>query len=245
MAHSYDFYSLRYIFAGAERVRDETRRIYSEKFGLRILEGYGATEAGPVIAVNTPMHFRAGTVGRLLPGIAARLHPVPGIEGGGRLSISGPNIMAGYLKADAPGLLQPPEGGWHDSGDIVTIDDDGFISIRGRAKRFAKIAGEMVSLPAVEGYAAALWPDADHAVVTRPDARKGEQLVLFTTHRDADARSLQAWARANGVTELMVPRDIRMLEALPVLGTGKLDYVSMQKAAADTATLAKPEVPAG
>jgi acyl-[acyl-carrier-protein]-phospholipid O-acyltransferase/long-chain-fatty-acid--[acyl-carrier-protein] ligase len=245
MAHSYDFYSLRYIFAGAERVRDETRRIYSEKFGLRILEGYGATEAGPVIAVNTPMHFRAGTVGRLLPGIAARLYPVPGIEGGGRLSISGPNIMAGYLKPDAPGLLQPPEGGWHDSGDIVTIDDDGFISIRGRAKRFAKIAGEMVSLPAVEGYAAALWPDADHAVVTRPDPRKGEQLVLFTTRRDADARSLQAWARANGVTELMVPRDIRMLEALPVLGTGKLDYVSMQEAAADTAPLAKPEVPAG
>jgi acyl-[acyl-carrier-protein]-phospholipid O-acyltransferase/long-chain-fatty-acid--[acyl-carrier-protein] ligase len=232
MAHSYDFYSLRYIFAGAERVRDETRRIYSEKFGLRILEGYGATEAGPVIAVNTPMHFRAGTVGRLLPGIAARLDPVPGIEEGGRLSISGPNIMTGYFKAGAPGVLQPPEGGWHDSGDIVTIDEDGFITIRGRAKRFAKIGGEMVSLPAVEGYAAALWPDADHAVVTRPDPRKGEQLVLFTTREDADAKALQSWARANGVTELMVPRDIRLLEALPVLGTGKLDYVSMTATAA-------------
>jgi acyl-[acyl-carrier-protein]-phospholipid O-acyltransferase/long-chain-fatty-acid--[acyl-carrier-protein] ligase len=221
MAHGYDFYSLRYIFAGAERVRDETRKVYSEKFGLRILEGYGATEAGPVIAVNTPMHFRAGTVGRLLPGIAARLDPVPGIEEGGRLSISGPNIMTGYFKADAPGVLQPPEGGWHDSGDIVTIDEDGFITIRGRAKRFAKIGGEMVSLPAVEGYAAALWPDADHAVVTRPDPRKG-----------ADAKALQSWARANGVTELMVPRDIRLLEALPVLGTGKLDYVSMTATAA-------------
>lgn len=231
MAHGYDFYSLRYIFAGAERVREETRKIYGEKFGLRILEGYGATEAGPVIAVNTPMHFRAGSVGRLLPGVEARLDDVPGIEEGGRLSIRGPNIMAGYMKADAPGILQPPEGGWHDTGDIVTIDESGFVTIRGRAKRFAKIGGEMISLPAVEGYASALWPEADHAVVTRPDARKGEQLVLFTTARDAKAAALQAWGKANGVTELALPRDIRVLEALPVLGTGKTDYASMMQLA--------------
>ena len=234
MAHGYDFYSLRYIFAGAERVRDETRRTYADKFGLRILEGYGATEAGPVIAVNTPMHFQAGSVGRLLPGIEGRLDAVPGIAEGGRLSIRGPNIMAGYLKADRPGVLQPPEGGWHDSGDIVTIDDAGFVTIRGRAKRFAKIGGEMVSLPAVEGYAAAVWPDAEHAVVTRPDPRKGEQLVLFTTARDAAAGALQTWARANGVAELAVPRDIRIIDALPVLGTGKIDYVTMTERAAQT-----------
>jgi len=232
MAHSYDFYSLRYIFAGAERVREETRKVYSEKFGLRILEGYGATEAGPVIAVNTPMHYRAGTVGRLLPGIEAKLDPVPGIDSGGRLRIRGPNVMAGYLKVEAPGLLQPPEEGWHDTGDIVELDPEGFVTIRGRAKRFAKIGGEMVSLPAVEGYAAALWPEADHAVVTRPDPRKGEQLILFTTRKDADAKGLQAWARSNGVTELMIPRDIRVLDALPVLGTGKLDYVTMTAMAA-------------
>jgi acyl-[acyl-carrier-protein]-phospholipid O-acyltransferase/long-chain-fatty-acid--[acyl-carrier-protein] ligase len=140
--------------------------------------------------------------------------------------------MAGYMKADAPGVLQPPEEGWHDSGDIVTIDGEGFVTIRGRAKRFAKIGGEMVSLPAVEGYAAALWPDAEHAVVTRPDARKGEQLVLFTTRKGAKAGDLQAWGRANGVTELAIPRDIRELDALPVLGTGKLDYVSMNAMAA-------------
>jgi acyl-[acyl-carrier-protein]-phospholipid O-acyltransferase / long-chain-fatty-acid--[acyl-carrier-protein] ligase len=232
MAHSYDFYSLRYIFAGAERVREETRRTYSDKFGLRILEGYGATEAGPVIAVNTPMHYRAGTVGRLLPGIEAELEPVPGIETGGRLKIRGPNIMAGYLKVEAPGLLQPPEGGWHDTGDIVELDPEGFVTIRGRATRFAKIGGEMVSLPAVEGYAAALWPGAEHAVVARPDPRKGEQLILFTTRQDADAKGLQSWARANGVTELMIPRDVRVLDALPVLGTGKLDYVTMTAMAA-------------
>jgi acyl-[acyl-carrier-protein]-phospholipid O-acyltransferase/long-chain-fatty-acid--[acyl-carrier-protein] ligase len=224
MAHGYDFYSLRYIFAGAERVRDETRKIYAEKFGLRILEGYGATEAGPVIAVNTPMHFRAGSVGRLLPAIEAQLDDVPGISEGGRLSIRGPNIMAGYMKADAPGVLQPPEGGWHDTGDIVTLDDQGFVTIRGRAKRFAKIGGEMVSLPAVEGYASALWPEAEHAVVTRPDARKGEQLVLFTTAKDAKAATLVAWGKINGVAELALPREIRVLDALPLLGTGKIDY---------------------
>jgi acyl-[acyl-carrier-protein]-phospholipid O-acyltransferase / long-chain-fatty-acid--[acyl-carrier-protein] ligase len=232
MAHSYDFYALRYIFAGAERVRDETRKTYADKFGLRILEGYGATEAGPVIAVNTPMHFKPGTVGRLLPGIEPRLDEVPGIDNGKRLAIRGPNIMAGYLKADLPGVLQPPEDGWHDSGDIVTIDTEGFVTIRGRAKRFAKIGGEMVSLPAVEGYAAALWPNADHAVVTRPDPKKGEQLVLFTTAAGATAAALQHWARGNGVTELAVPKDVRVVDALPVLGTGKLDYVTMGAMAA-------------
>lgn len=227
MAHSYDFYSLRYIFAGAEKVRDETRRVYAEKFGLRILEGYGATEAAPVIAVNTPMHFQAGTVGRLLPAIEPRLDPVPGIDEGGRLFIRGPNVMAGYYLAAEPGRLQPPEDGWHDTGDIVTIDEAGFVTIRGRAKRFAKIGGEMVSLPAVESYAAALWPGGAHAVVTRPDAKKGEQLVLFTTAGEATQKALQEWGRANGVTELMIPRDIRVVDALPVLGTGKIDYVTL------------------
>ena len=238
MAHGYDFYSLRYIFAGAERVKDETRRTYADKFGLRILEGYGATEAGPVIAVNTPMHFQAGSVGRLLPGIEGRVDPVPGIEQGGRFFLRGPNVMAGYLKADAPGVLQPAEGGWHDTGDIVTIDDAGFVTIRGRAKRFAKIGGEMVSLPAVEGYAATLWPGFEHAVVARPDPKKGEQLVLFTSMPGAAAAALQGWARANGVPELNVPREIRVVDALPVLGTGKIDYVALNAAASGHALTA-------
>jgi len=240
MASPYDFYAIRYIFAGAEKVRDATRAAYAERFGLRILEGYGATEAGPVIAVNTPMHFRAGTVGRLLPAIEATLEPVPGIddEGGsvGRLAIRGPNVMAGYYRTDAPGLLQPLADGWHDSGDIVKIDAEGFVAIRGRAKRFAKIGGEMISLPAVEGYAAAVWPGNDHAVVARPDPRKGEQLVLYTTTKQADVKALQAWARENGVSELALPREVRLVDALPVLGTGKLDYVTMTDMAAAAPT---------
>jgi acyl-[acyl-carrier-protein]-phospholipid O-acyltransferase/long-chain-fatty-acid--[acyl-carrier-protein] ligase len=234
MASPYDFYSLRYVFAGAERVREETRRTWAEKFGVRIFEGYGATEAAPVIAVNTPMHYAGGTVGRALPGIETRLDPVPGIEEGGRLSIRGPNVMLGYYRDENPGVLQPPAGGWHDTGDIVEIDGNGFITIKGRAKRFAKIAGEMVSLPAVEGYAGKAFPGFDHAVVARPDPKKGEQLVLFTTSRDATTKAFQLWARGNGVTELSVPKEIVALEVIPVLGTGKTDYVTLDAKARES-----------
>ena len=238
MGHGYDFYALRYVFAGAERVREETRRLWADKFGVRLFEGYGATECAPVIAVNTPMHFKAGSVGRPLPGVELRLEPVPGIEEGGRLFVRGPNVMAGYLRATAPGVLEAPEGGWHDTGDIVTIDAGGFVTIKGRAKRFAKIGGEMISLPAVEGYAARLWPEAEHAVVSRPDARKGEQLVMFTTQPGATLAALQLWARGNGVAEIALPAEVRVVSALPVLGTGKLDYVTMTAEAAQPAARA-------
>src|SRR6185437_15638781 len=184
-ANPYDFYSVRYVFAGAERVRDETRKQWVEKFGLRILEGYGATETSPVIASNTPMHFKAGTVGRVLPGMAWRLEPVEGIDEGGRLVVAGPNVMKGYLSPTSPGAIDAPEGGWYDTGDIVAIDVEGYVKILGRAKRFAKIAGEMVSLGAVENLASSVWPEQRHAAVTLPDPRKGEQVVLVTDHADA------------------------------------------------------------
>jgi acyl-[acyl-carrier-protein]-phospholipid O-acyltransferase / long-chain-fatty-acid--[acyl-carrier-protein] ligase len=227
MAQSYDFYSLRYIFAGAERVKPETRAAFADKFGLRILEGYGATECAPVIAVNTPMHFRPGSVGRLLPGIEARLETVPGIEAGGKLFVRGPNVMAGYYLVAMPGVLQPPPGGWHDTGDIVSLDAEGFVTICGRVKRFAKIGGEMVSLGAVEDQTASAWPEAAHAAVARPDPRKGEELVLFTTQPGATAAALLAWGRARGVAELALPRDVRVVEAIPTLATGKADYVTL------------------
>jgi acyl-[acyl-carrier-protein]-phospholipid O-acyltransferase/long-chain-fatty-acid--[acyl-carrier-protein] ligase len=161
-----------------------------------------------------------------------RLDPVPGIEDAGRLVVRGPNVMKGYLFADAPGVLKPPEGGWHDTGDIVAVSPDGFITIRGRAKRFAKIGGEMVSLAAVESYAAACWPGNSHVVVSLPDPKKGEQLILVTDRADADRAELTAWAKAEGVPELMLPRAILVVANIPVLGSGKIDYVA-------TAELAK------
>lgn len=229
MANSYDFYSMRYIFAGAEKVKDETRRLYMEKFGVQILEGYGATEAAPVIAVNSAMHQKSGTVGRLLAGMDYRLEDVPGVTDGKRLFVKGPNIMLGYYKADQPGLLQPPEGGWHDTGDIVSIDAEGFIKILGRAKRFAKIAGEMVSLTQVEGIAQSVWPDAQNAVVSIPDARKGEQLVLVTTCPSPQREALSAHATQNGITALAVPANILTIEKIPVLGSGKTDYPALER----------------
>ncbi|NNG05026.1 MAG: acyl-[ACP]--phospholipid O-acyltransferase [Inquilinus sp.] len=224
MAHAYDFYSLRYAFAGAEKVRAETRRTWAEKFGVRILEGYGCTETAPVLAINSPIRNRPGTVGRLLPGIEARLEPVPGVAEGGRLFVRGPNVMRGYLRVENPGVLEPPAEGWHDTGDVVAIDTDGFVSILGRAKRFAKVAGEMVSLAAVEALASDLWPDGLYAAIALPHDRKGEQVVLVTDREGAALADLSRHARAKGAAEIMVPRRLVIAARMPLLGTGKIDH---------------------
>ena len=228
VAHPYDFYSVRYVFAGAEKVKEETRQTWADKFGLRILEGYGTTETSPILSTNTPLHYKPGTVGRFMPGIEYDLEPVPGISEGGRLVVSGPNIMLGYLRAENPGVLEPPVDGRYDTGDIVSVDAEGFVTILGRVKRFAKIAGEMVSLTAVEGYANAVWPGHMHAVVSVPDARKGEQLVLVTDKPDADRDDLLSYAKDQGIAELMVPKAIHVVGEIPVLGTGKVDYVGIK-----------------
>jgi acyl-[acyl-carrier-protein]-phospholipid O-acyltransferase/long-chain-fatty-acid--[acyl-carrier-protein] ligase len=227
--HPYDFRSVRYVLAGAEPVKEATRRLWSEKFGLRILEGYGVTETAPALALNTPMFNRFGTVGRLLPGIEARLEPVPGIEEGGRLYVRGPNVMLGYLKADRPGVLTPPEEGWHDTGDIVAIDREGFVTIKGRAKRFAKIGGEMISLAAVENLASELWPNAQSAVITEPDPRRGERLVLVTEEKGATRAAFQVFAKSKGAPDLMAPTEVMAVDKLPVLGSGKADLVSVAR----------------
>jgi acyl-[acyl-carrier-protein]-phospholipid O-acyltransferase / long-chain-fatty-acid--[acyl-carrier-protein] ligase len=229
MANAYDFRSLRYIISGGEAVKESTRRIYLEKFGMRILEGYGVTETSPVLALNTPMFNKFGTVGRLLPDMEARLEKVPGVDEGGRLFVKGPNVMLGYLRADKPGVLEPPAEGWYDTGDIVTIDEQGFIAIKGRAKRFAKIGGEMISLAAVEALAAELWPNYISAVVAIPDDRKGERLVLVTDKRAATRADFQAFARSKHASELMSPSEILILDKLPLLGSGKPDLVTLQK----------------
>jgi acyl-[acyl-carrier-protein]-phospholipid O-acyltransferase/long-chain-fatty-acid--[acyl-carrier-protein] ligase len=227
VAHAYDFRSLRYCFAGAEPVKASTRQTYMERFGTRILEGYGVTETAPVIAINTPMFNKAGTVGKLMPGIEARLEEVPGVEDGGRLFVKGPNVMMGYLLSDAPGELKPVKDGWHDTGDIVEIDTDGFMTIKGRAKRFAKIGGEMISLAAVEEIAGKLWPGDLSAVAAVKDVRKGEKLILLTEAPEASRTGFLAYAKANGVQDLMIPAEVWFVSKVPVLGSGKVDFVGV------------------
>lgn len=237
-AHPYDFGRLRYVVAGAEKLSEDVRKLWIEKFGIRILEGYGVTECAPVVAVNVPMACRVGSVGQFLPGMEAQIEPVPGIEQGGALHVRGPNVMKGYFLFDQPGIIQPPRSigaGWYSTGDIVTVDEDGFVHIRGRLKRFAKIAGEMVSLEVVEKIAASAAPGYTHAASTRGDAAKGEALVLFTTAPALNRDALLSAAKTIGSPELTVPRVIRQLEGIPLLGSGKTDYVRLKQMAEETA----------
>jgi acyl-[acyl-carrier-protein]-phospholipid O-acyltransferase / long-chain-fatty-acid--[acyl-carrier-protein] ligase len=219
-----DMDSIRLAVCGAERVKDETRDYVRRKFNIEILEGYGATEASPVVAANQWENNRPGTVGPLMAGMSSRLVPVEGIPEGGRLHIRGPNIMMGYLRPSNPGAIEKLIDGWHDTGDIVDIDADGFIRILGRVKRFAKIGGEMVSLAVVENCAAAVWPDHMHAAVTLPDPRKGEQVVLLSEAPEASRGPILTWAQSHGVPEISVPRRVFKVAQIPVLGTGKVDY---------------------
>ncbi len=224
-----DMDKLRFAVCGAERVRDETRAMIRKKFDFPILEGYGATEAAPVIAVNKPEDNRHGTVGKLLPGIESRLEPVAGIKKGGRLFVRGVNVMKGYIYAQNPGEIVPTTDGWHDTGDIVEIDEEGYVSIKGRAKRFAKIAGEMVSLAVVENCAKAVWPDNEHVAICRPHKTKGETIILTSDCDCANRSELLAWAQSHGVPELAVPKKIEIVSSIPVLGTGKVDYSAVER----------------
>lgn len=225
-----DLSGLQFVVCGAEKVREETHALIRDRFGpIPLLEGYGATEASPVIAVNKPNDNRPGTVGGLLPGMEVRIEPVEGIKVGGKMYVRGPNVMAGYLKED--GEIEPLADGWHDTGDVVTMTEDNWITIRGRVKRFAKIGGEMVSLTAAEDLASAVWPDGRHAVISMPDPKKGEKLVLVTDCRDANVAPLVAHAQTVGAPELAVPRKILKVTEVPVLGSGKTDYVAIQRIA--------------
>lgn len=234
-----DFKTIRLMVLGAERVKEHTRELWRDRCGIEILEGYGVTEASPVVAVNRPDHNRPGTVGPFLPGIEMKLEDMEGITSGKRLHIRGPNVMAGYYFPSEPNRLRPPPEGWHDTGDLVKIDADGYVTIVSRAKRFAKIAGEMVSLTAVEAFIVAAWPDYAHAVVAIPDDRKGEALVIITTAHELTRDSILRTARAQGSTELAVPDRILVVEDLPLLGNGKTDYVSLERLAAEKAPPAR------
>jgi len=221
-----DLDTVRLVVAGAERVKSRTRKLWG-KSGSEIIEGYGATECAPVIACNLPSDNTQGSVGPLLPQIECRLEPVEGVSGAGRLLVRGPNVMAGYMFASNPGKIVPPKDGWHDTGDIV-VNDGGRITIKGRAKRFAKIGGEMISLAAVEALISSLWPDAPHVVVATPSLKKGEQLVLVTEQSDAEKAAILKYAREKGVPELWVPKKVLIVDTIPVLGSGKVDLKATQ-----------------
>lgn len=231
-AHPYDFRLLRYLFAGAEKIQETTAALYAQRFGVRILEGYGATECSPVLAVNTPLTPRAGTAGKLLPGMEARLEPVEGVAEGGRLLVRGPNVMKGYLNP-GPDAAFRALAGWYDTGDICTIDADNFIRIQGRLKRFAKISGEMVSLGAVEDALAGAFPQyglrCQVAIVARPDADKGERLVAVTNEPRLTLDALRAVLREKGLPNLAFPRDLHVVPQIPKLGTGKTDHRALEK----------------
>lgn len=246
-AHPYDFHNLRYLIAGAEKLQETTAQIWMHKFGVGIVEGYGATECGPCLSVNTPLHPRAASTGQLLPGIEHRLEPVEGIsnnsngapassaspEGSsGRLLVRGPNIMKGYLNADANARFQAM-GGWYDTGDIVRIDPDGFVFILGRLKRFAKVSGEMVSLTAVEEALAGAFPayglHFSAAVLARPDESKGERLIAVTNEPKLTIDEVRSAIRARGLSNLAVPRELKVMAELPRLGTGKINYRELEK----------------
>ncbi len=223
-AHPYDMYSVKFAVAGGEKLSPETANLWYEKFGIRILEGYGATETAPVIAVNTCMYSRRNTVGQPLPGIETRIEKIDGIDRGGRLWVRGGNVMLGYMRASAPGVLDKPENSWYDTGDIAEIDTEGFIRILGRAKRFAKIGGEMVSLSQVEEILRSNYTDTSLAVISVPDPKKGEQLVLFIAGLDVTRNEIREIIKKEGISELAVPKQIVKLDEIPLNGTGKVDY---------------------
>ncbi|MEW5788092.1 MAG: AMP-binding protein [Pseudomonadota bacterium] len=228
-----DLGSLKFVVAGAEKLAEGVRQTWREKFGIDILEGYGATETAPILSVNHPGKNRPGTVGPLLPGVEAQIIPVPGIEHGGELHVRGPNLMSGYYRFDTPGLLEPPNSeagaGWYNTGDVVDLDADGYLSIQGRLKRFAKVAGEMVSLEVVEAIARSVSGEAMHAATCISDEGRGEVIILFTTDSELTREQLAAAAKGLGYPEIALPRRIRVVDNLPLLGSGKVDYVRLKQ----------------
>lgn len=233
IAHPFDFHNVRFMFGGAEAVKPDTRNIWMERLGVRLLEAYGSTECSPVITANNSIFNRFGSIGKLLPAIQYKIEPVDGIEKGGELVVKGPNIMAGYIMPDNPGVLVPLEDGWYHTGDVVEIDEIGFLYIKDRIKRFAKIGGEMVSLSAVDDMVrkAYEWMGSnfEYGVVAIPHESKGEQIVLVTNNNNVTQDVLVNYIRNNGMSELYLPRIILYRESLPVLPTGKADNVTLKK----------------
>ncbi len=242
IAHPFDFHNVRFMFGGAEAVKADTRDMWMERLGIRVMEAYGSTECSPVVTANNRIFNRFGSIGKLLPAMEYKIQPVDGIEKGGELVVRGPNVMLGYIIPSQPGVLQPLEDGWYHTGDVVEIDEIGFIYIKDRIKRFAKIGGEMVSLNAVDNMVrkAYEWMAPQdksddngemfsYGVVAIPHESKGEQIVLVTNNRMVTQDVLHSYIKNNGMSELYLPRIILFRDKLPVFATGKADNVTLKR----------------
>ena len=238
LSHPYDFRKIRLCIAGAEGVKNDTRNQMAERLGVMLFEGYGTTECSPLLTINTLLFNKYGTLGKLVPGIEYRLDDVDGIERGKELVVKGPNIMMGYIMPENPGVLVPLKDGWYHTGDVVEVDDLGFIKLIDRVKRFAKIGGEMISLTAIENNAKAICKDEDFkcVAVALPHAKKGEQIVLISNNKDLSRKDLIDYSKQNGLSELYVPSILLYKDEFPVFATGKADKISLKKWAAEQIT---------
>jgi acyl-[acyl-carrier-protein]-phospholipid O-acyltransferase / long-chain-fatty-acid--[acyl-carrier-protein] ligase len=231
-ANPYDFRSLRYLFAAAEKLQEATATAWAQRYGVRVLEGYGATECSPCISLNTPLQAKYGSAGRFMPGMNYKIEPVDGVPEGGRLFVSGPNIMKGYIKPEET-PKSPTHNGWYDTGDIVRVDPEGFLFIQGRLKRFAKISGEMVSLTAVEDALAGAFPQyglrCQIAVVAVHDEERGEKLIAIANDAKLSIEEIRNAIKLKGLPNIAVPREVRFIHDIPKLGTGKVNYRELEK----------------
>ena len=227
VANPEDLASLRFVVAGAERLKPRTRELY-ESLNITMLEGYGATEAGPVIAVNVPGATRHGSVGRILPHIEYRIEPHEGITEGGVLHVRGGNLMKSYLH-DLMEDRSSLNDGWYDTGDIVTVDEEGFLAIKGRKKRFTKIAGEMISLGYIEDEISKLSPDFHHAAIAIESDEQTKTLIrLYTNDPELSLEAIRAHYAESRIPNTYLPRELIHMAELPVLRTGKVDYQTLQ-----------------
>lgn len=234
IAHPMDFHNIRFMFAGAEAVKSDTRDMWMERLGIRVMEAYGSTECSPVVTANNRIFNRFGSIGKLLPGMDYKIMPVDGIEKGGELLVKGPNVMLGYYLSDNPGVLVPLKNGWYNTGDVVEMDEIGFFYIKDRIKRFAKIGGEMVSLNAVDelvrnAYKGESSDEYCYGVVSIPHDSKGEQVVLVTNNQNVTQSGIHEYIKKNNMSELYLPRVILFKDKIPVFATGKTDNVTLKK----------------
>ena len=216
----YTFKNLNYLIAGAEKVDQSTHSMY-KKFGVKILEGYGVTEASPAISVNTKDNYKIGSVGKFMSNIDYKIENIEGYDEGGLLYIRGKNVITHYLN-------QSKKFDWYNTGDVVRVDEDGYLYILGRLKRFAKIAGEMISLSQVEEFPKKFWPNNTSVVCSIKDNEKGEALILITDKKNPDLQKLNRFMKDEGLSNLYLPKKIKFLEEFPILGSGKIDFKKLQ-----------------